>query len=260
MSELAVCVSNQGAEKDTHIVIDAIKEAGFEKVFVQWYDKDYLVSQQETVNYCKKQNLEIIFAHLGYQNINDLWLDIPEGEALVERYCRNIDECKANDIDMVMMHLCSKSEAPGPNELGLDRLKRIVAHGEKAGVKVPFENTKIPGYQEYVCANIAEAGNCYDAGHVHAYFGDKYNYGLFKNRYYCIHLHDNFGSEDEHLLPFDGTLDWPYVLKQLKNNNYDGPLTLEIIYHNDYANMPILEFFEEGYKRGKKLQQIWDSI
>lgn len=260
MKELAVLVSNEGACRNSFEVIDALNTAGFRKVFVQWYDKNFEVSQQDTVDYCKKQGLEIIFAHLGYQNINDIWLDAPEGEALVDRYCRNVDECKANGIDLVMMHLCSKSQAPGPNEQGLNRVRRIVEHATKAGVRLAFENTKIPGYQEYVLSRIPEAGNCYDAGHVHAHFHDEYNYEIFRDRFYCVHLHDNFGSEDEHLLPADGTLSWDRVLKKLKTSGYRGPLTLEIMCHRQYSEMDLTEFYREAFRRGKWLRQLWEKL
>ena len=260
MREIASVISYDNVNRNVYETIDAIKAAGFRKVFVQWYDKEWEPTQKQQLDYARSQGLEVIFAHLGYQNINEIWLDTEAGEALVERYCRDIDECKANGIDMVMMHLCSKSTAPGPNETGLERIRKIVSYGESVGVKVAFENTKIPGYQEYVCERIPEVGNCYDAGHCHAHFNDEYDYSLFADRFYCVHLHDNHGERDEHLLPGDGTIDWPYVLGQLKKNGYEGPLTLEIVYNDQYAgNMTVEEFYREGYKRGQWLQELFEK-
>lgn len=260
MTDLAVAVSFDNKNDSVYDTIDAIKKAGFRKVFLQWYDKDWSPSQWEQAEYCRKQGLEIIFAHLGYSGINNIWLDNPEGEAFVERYCKDIDDCKAIGIDLVMTHLCSKTIAPEPNEIGLERIRKVVQHGTEVGVKVAFENTKIPGYQEYVLSRIPGAGNCYDAGHCHAHFNDEYDFSLFKDRFFCIHLHDNMGSEDEHLLPGDGTINWEHVLKQLKDNGYNGPITLEIVYHKDYVNMPLDTFYQEGYKRGEWLRDIFDNI
>ena len=64
MLDLAVCVSYDG-KSNIYEAIDAIKAAGFKKVFVQWYDKDWEISQQDQVDYVRKAGLEIIFAHLG---------------------------------------------------------------------------------------------------------------------------------------------------------------------------------------------------
>ena len=261
MKELAICVSNSSSHPNTLETIDAISEAGFKKVFVQWYDKPFPVSQQEQVDYCRKRGLKVIFAHLGYQNINSIWEETAEGDQLVERYFRNIDECAVNDIPLVMMHLSSKSEAPGPNEIGLERVRKIVEYGKKKSISVSFENTKIKGYQEYIAERLPAAAFCYDAGHVHAHFHDEFDFDLFRNRIDCIHLHDNTGKEDEHLLPFDGTIDWPYVLKKLKEAGYEGEMTLETIYHHPYEErMPIGEFYKECYRRGEKLSELWEIL
>ena len=261
MKDLAICVNNSSSHPNTLETIDAINNAGFKKVFVQWYDEPFPVSQQEQVNYCKKLGLQIIFAHLGYQHINSIWEEGEEGDHLVKRYCRNIDECAANEIPLVMMHLSSKFTAPGPNEIGLERVRKIVEYGKEKGVKVSFENTKIRGYQDYIAERLPDAGFCYDAGHVHAHFDDEFDFELFSNRIDCIHLHDNMGKKDEHLLPFDGTIDWEYVLKKLKETGYDRELTLETLYHHPYEErMTIDEFYRECYRRGEKLAELWEKL
>ena len=233
MKELAVVVSNDNTNPNVYDTIDAIREAGFQNVFLQWYDNNLEISQEAQAAYCQKLGLRIIFAHLGYQNINDIWLDTSEGEKLVERYCRDIDACREQGIDHVMMHLCSKSQAPGPNAIGLDRFRRITDHAKNVGVKVSFENTKIKGYQEFIVKNIPDAGICYDAGHVHAHFDDDYDFSFFKGK---------------------------IAMKGLKSSGYDGPLTLEIVYRKDYEAMDIEEFYKEGYRRGEWLSKIWEEL
>lgn len=42
--------------------------------------------QEEQVKLCKKLGFNIIFAHLGYQNINSIWEEGIDGDNLVERY------------------------------------------------------------------------------------------------------------------------------------------------------------------------------
>ena len=67
-----------------------LKELGFKNVFVQWYDKEWEYSQEEQVRMCKELGLNIIFAHLGYQNINSIWEEGELGDNLVERYKKDI--------------------------------------------------------------------------------------------------------------------------------------------------------------------------
>ena len=43
-----------------------------------------------------------------------------------------------------------------------------------------------------------------------------------------VHLHDNHGTEDEHLPPGAGTADLAAVLKALKRRGFEGPVTLEV--------------------------------
>ena len=104
MKELAVVVQYGNKDVTVKETIEAIKEANFKNVFVQWYDNnDWSMTQEEQVEFIKSQGLNIIFAHLGYQNINSIWVEGDEGEALVERYKRNIRECKERGIELVIV-------------------------------------------------------------------------------------------------------------------------------------------------------------
>lgn len=258
MEELAVAVQNDNENVSVLETIKAIKNAGFKNVFVQWYDKEWEYSQEEQVKMCKELGLNIIFAHLGYQNINSIWKEGELGDSLVERYKKDIKDCKKNGIPMVVMHLTSKTKAPMYGEIGLERIRKIVNYAKELNVKVAFENTKIKGYLEYVLGNIKDdnVGICFDAGHCHVHFNDEFNFEFFKDRIFAVHLHDNDKSDDLHLLPFDGTIDWKNVIKKLKESNYNGPITLELCYRYDYLNMTLDEFYRIGKDRGNKLMKI----
>ena len=71
-----------------------------------------------------------------------------------------------------------------------------------------------------------------------------------------MHLHDNDKSDDLHLLPFDGTIDWKTVITKLKECNYEGPITLEICYGYNYSNIALDEFYKIGKDRGDRLIKI----
>ena len=258
MDNIAVVVNNDNENVSVIETIDAIKEAGFKNVFIQWYNENFTPSQEEQLKYVREKGLNVIFAHLGYQNINDLWLENEEGNKLVDRYKNDIKVCKENNIPMVVMHLTRKSVAPKYNEIGLKRLQEIADYAESLGIKIAFENTKIKGYLEYVIENIKNenVGICFDSGHNHVHFNDELDLSKFKNRIFAVHLHDNDQSDDLHLLPFDGTINWEKLMKDLRNNNYNGPITLELCYRYQYLDMDIVSFYKKGYEVAKKLEEL----
>ena len=257
MRDIVVTISNANQMVNPLESIDAIYKAGFKKVFIEWYNKSWDISQQEQLDYCRKLGLDVIFAHLGYQGINNLWLDNEEGEALVTRFKSDLDICKANGLDLVIMHVTSKFEAPGPNEIGLKRLTDIVEYAKELGIRVAFENTKIKGYLEFIVDNIPNAGICLDVGHLHAHFNDELPFDKFVNKIFAVHLHDNHGTKDEHLRPFEGTLDWNGLVSKLKECNYTGPVTMELVYQNDYVNEDVVDFYIKGYETGVKLANLF---
>lgn len=259
MRELAVVVQNSNKNVTGFETIDAIKNAGFKNVFIQWYD-DNRWNEQAQVDYAKEQGLNIIFAHLGYQNINDIWEKGKSGDELVERYKNDIACCSKNGINLVTMHLTSGTVAPKYNELGLNRIREIVSFAKSVNVKVAFENLKVKGTLEYIFENIKDenVGLCYDAGHCHAHFKDEFDFEPFKDKIFAVHLHDNDASGDQHLLPYDGTIDWEKVMSEVASYGYNGPVTLELSYRKDYLKDSVQDFYKEGYKRGEKLAQIID--
>lgn len=262
MRELAVVISNENENVTPLETIYAIKKAGFNSVFAQWYDEEWNDSQFEQVNYAKQVGHNIVFAHLGYQNINDIWLSGEAGNKLVERYKNDIKECKERGINLVVMHLSRKYVAPEPNSLGLSRIKEITEYAKELNVKVAFENTRLTSHLDYVMKNIDSdnVGMCFDTGHFHAFSNDELNFELYKNKIFAVHLHDNDSSSDQHLLPFDGTIDWKRIMEILNKCNYNGPITLEIKYKKEYSNMDIVDFYKKGYEIGKKIINISEEM
>ena len=255
-NELCVVVNNDNTNVSVIDTINAISNAKFKHVFVQWYDKDLEISQLEQVKLCQKLGLNIDFAHLGYQTINEIWQDC--GEYLVDRYKKNILDCHNLGIDMVLIHASSKWDAPEPNELGLDRYRRILDYAKSLNVKVAIENTKVTKHIEYLFDNLNydNLGICFDAGHYHCNSKDNWDVSKYVNRVFCVHLHDNDGNDDLHLLPFDGDNNWNRIIEVLDYLNYDGPITMELCYRKKYNEISIDEFYKEGYKRGEQLVKL----
>lgn len=98
-------------------------------------------------------------------------------------------------------------------------------------------------------------GVCFDVGHYHVHFKDEFDFEKIKNRVFAVHLHDNDQTDDQHLLPYDGTLDWDKVIQNLNNCNYKGPVTLELCYRYQYLENSLDDFYKKGYEIGIELEK-----
>jgi sugar phosphate isomerase/epimerase len=76
-----------------------------------------------------------------------------------------------------------------------------------------------------------DVGICLDFGHAHM-DGDLVEaIETVSGHLITTHVHDNRGRTDYHLVPFDGTIDWPSALTAIQKVGYDGTLLFEIAAH-----------------------------
>ena len=89
MRKLIQCVQNDNMNVSVKDTIYAIHNAGFDGVFLQWYNKDWEFSQEEQLKLCKSLGLTIEFCHLSYKGINNIWLKGIEGDRCAFRPAAN---------------------------------------------------------------------------------------------------------------------------------------------------------------------------
>lgn len=71
-------------------------------------------------------------------------------------------------------------------------------------------------------------GICLDFGHAHL-DGDLVDaIETVSEHFITAHVHDNRGRADDHLVPFEGTIDWPAALTAIQKVGYEGPLMFEM--------------------------------
>ena len=73
-----------------------------------------------------------------------------------------------------------------------------------------------------------DAGICLDFGHAHIDGDVVEAIETVSEHLIATHVHDNAGRSDDHLLPFDGSIDWASALTAVQKVGYDGPLMLEV--------------------------------
>ncbi|MDP6505490.1 MAG: TIM barrel protein, partial [Planctomycetota bacterium] len=83
----------------------------------------------------------------------------------------------------------------------------------------------------------SRVGVCWDTGHAHMQGleqgGELRTLG---ERLKMLHIQDNNGKTDQHLLPFMGTVDWKDIMDALYDINYAGDFTYEV--HNAIRHLP----------------------
>lgn len=117
--------------------------------------------------------------------------------------------------------------------------------GRQMGVRYAFEN--LPAYHAigYHVAELAEllaqvaapnTGMCLDTGHAHMVTGAPEAIAQNGGQMIYVHLSDNFGDADSHLMPTCGSLDTDAVARELHAASYDGTMMLEVFAGIDELN------------------------
>lgn len=116
----------------------------------------------------------------------------------------------------------------------IDQLTRtlsvLVEFGEAHSVRVAVENIDEPYSQKILTAlftRIDDLSFCFDTGHAHLWASWDAYLPRFADRLTALHIHDNNGEADEHLIPGDGAIDFVRLVKLLKACGYAGYLGLE---------------------------------
>ena len=85
--------------------------------------------------------------------------------------------------------------------------------------------------------NSPRVGICWDTGHAHMQgLEQRKELRILGDRLKVLHIQDNNGQADQHLLPFMGTVNWKDVMDGLYDINYAGDFTYEV--HNAIWHLP----------------------
>ena len=80
---------------------------------------------------------------------------------------------------------------------------------------------------------LPDLGICMDVGHAHVMSEVADGIETVSGHLVTTHIHDNDGRKDSHLLPFEGTIDWPSTLIAFQKVGYDDVLLFELATNTD---------------------------
>jgi sugar phosphate isomerase/epimerase len=96
-----------------------------------------------------------------------------------------------------------------------------------------------------------DVGICLDFGHAHIE-GDLVDaIETVAEHLIAVDLHDNRRRADEHLVPFEGSIEWPAALTAIQKVGYDGPFVFEIA-----GRGAVRDTLERARKARQRMQQF----
>mgnify|MGYP001568075351 FL=1 len=151
----------------------------------------------------------------------------------VDEIKRALDVAEYFPFSYLVQHVCSSRDEADPRrwDAAFNSLEHLALFARQRGVTIAIENT--PGEmatphnlrQFLTETRLGNIKFCFDTGHAHLGEGVAAGWEIMRDIVVTTHLHDNRGERDEHLLPFEGTIDWKAALRALGR---ELPLVLEL--------------------------------
>ena len=202
---------------DSKYKIDLIKKLGFDEFFTGVYDAHETMSAIEQIVYAKSLGLKCTMLHCSYteQDLNDFWFDNEIGDRVFNSYVEQIRTHKGL-MDNFVVHLNGSFNSP-LTEFGLDRIGKLLEICEECNTNLCIENLYSDEEIPYIFRNISHPRLkiCFDTGHrnfLTPNFDVLEDYGKYVT---VLHIHDNHGETDEHIVCGEGTIDWEEFAQQL---------------------------------------------
>jgi sugar phosphate isomerase/epimerase len=158
--------------------------------------------------------------------------------AAIEETRAAIEVARSLPYRFLVMHLGNPAPQPS-NDNRADAARRtleeVVPMAAAAGVRVAVEVIPNPLSGAEALVRLIEdhldgldVGICLDYGHAHLMGDLAEAIECVSGHLWTTHVHDNRGREDDHLVPFAGTIKWDTAIVETQKIGYDGVLMLEV--------------------------------
>ncbi len=181
----------------------------------------------------------------------------------VDEIKRTLEVTEKIPCKFLIQHIGHGRQAADPRKLdaAFTSLENLSMFAKARGVVIALENTPSelgsPSVLRkfLVDTHLNDLKLCFDIGHAHIEEGVGPSFEAMREQIVSSHIHDNHGDKDEHLLPFDGTIDWDAALRGLVEAPQMISMVLEI--KGQGATPPSLaQISEAGDKLEEKLAEL----
>jgi sugar phosphate isomerase/epimerase len=174
----------------------------------------------------------------------------------VDEIKRVLDVAEQIPFQYLIQHMGHGRQSADPRKLdaAFTSLESLSMFAKARGVTIALENTPDElgapaSLQHFITdTHLHDLKLCFDIGHAHIEEGVQASFDAMRERVVSTHIHDNHGNKDEHLLPFDGTIDWDAALAGFALAPAKLPLVFEIKAVASAAG-PTLEQIREAYDK-----------
>jgi sugar phosphate isomerase/epimerase len=178
-----------------------------------------------------------------------------------------------NRIDMtaklaggaIVLHLPQKPSNPRDVDAFQTSLRRsldqLESHSTPVSIKIALKNMENDNFEDLkqlLSAYDPEfLGLCYDSGHGNIGTSGLDNLERLRDRLVPIHIHDNNGIQDQHALPFSGTVDWERLSQIIATSSYAGCVSLETNMRGQ--DIKESEYLYRAYQAGSALAAMIEN-
>ncbi|HUO34676.1 MAG TPA: sugar phosphate isomerase/epimerase family protein [Candidatus Acidoferrum sp.] len=149
---------------------------------------------------------------------------------------RALEVAERIPVPYLVQHLGTGRQSADPRKFdaAFNSLEHLSVFAKSRGVTIALENTAdelgSPAslHQFLTETHLHDLKICFDIGHAQIEGGVASGWEILRDRAVLLHIHDNHGDKDEHLLPWSGSVDWPAALEALSSVPAALPLVLEL--------------------------------
>ena len=148
---------------------------------------------------------------------------------------RSLDIAEYLPFRFLIVHMGLDDEAYDLRKLdaAMTSLEHLKVSAKELGVQLLLENVpnelgtpeRLVQFLEYSRLNVKV---CLDTGHAHLQRSLYSAMEILGSHVASTHIHDNQGEKDEHLIPFQGSIDWPEAVRSLRKGKGQFSLVLEV--------------------------------
>lgn len=154
----------------------------------------------------------------------------------VDEIKRALDVAERIPFQFLVQHIGHGRQMADPRKLdaAFTSLENLSMFAKARGVTITLENTPDElgapaSLQHFITdTHLHDLKLCFDIGHAHVEDGVTAGFEAMRERVVTAHIHDNHGDKDEHLLPFDGTIEWDAALRAIAGLPQPLPFVFEI--------------------------------
>jgi sugar phosphate isomerase/epimerase len=134
----------------------------------------------------------------------------------VDEVKRTLEVAERIPFRFLVQHIGHGRQSADPRKLdaAFSSLEHLCIFAKARGVAIALENTlgelgAPTSLQHFISdTHLHDLRLCFDTGHAHIEEGVEVSFDTMRERVATTHIHDNHGEKDEHLLPYEGNIDW----------------------------------------------------